>query len=185
MEEIWKDIDGYEGLYQVSNLGRVKGLEREIWIRKRKGHARRIKGVMLRQCPDKDGYFTCVLCKNNICINGGVHRIVAKAFVENPKPNEYPIVNHIDCNNQNNRSDNLEWCNNSHNIKHAYRNGRCRDQRGEKHNLAVLTADKVLWIRKNYIERDKEFGGRALARKFGVCYATISSVIKNKIWKHI
>lgn len=105
MEEIWKDIEGYEGLYQVSNLGRVKSLER--W---RKGNT---KPVLIKEkikIPRDNGrgYFITFLYKNNKQRNEYIHRLVAMAFI--PNPDNLPQVNHKDENKANNCVDNLEWC---------------------------------------------------------------------------
>lgn len=96
--EIWKDIDGYEGLYQVSNLGRVKSLNYN--------HTNQEK--ILRQIKTKGGYVIINLCKNGKSKNFLVHRLVANAFLENL--NNLPQVNHIDENKENNVVSNLEFC---------------------------------------------------------------------------
>lgn len=110
MEEIWRDIKGYEELYQVSNLGNVKSLK----YRKTKYEH------LLSQGTNKYGYKFVILCKNNKSKNFKVHRLVADAFIDNKC--QYELVNHIDGNKQNNIVDNLEWCNYSQNLIHAYNN---------------------------------------------------------------
>lgn len=116
MEEIWQDIKNYEGLYQVSNLGRVKSLERTTIGKKHGTH--KIKEKIL-----KDGkcgkYKIIVLSKNAKSKTLYIHRLVAMAFIDNPK--KYSEINHKDGNTINNIVDNLEWCNRSYNIKHSYR----------------------------------------------------------------
>ncbi len=102
-KEIWKDIKGYEGFYQVSNLGRVRSLPRP-----------QTKGGILK--PNiRNGYEAVILCVEGNIRNISVHRLVAKAFIENPKG--YKIVNHIDENKLNNNASNLEWCTQSQNIR--------------------------------------------------------------------
>ena len=104
MKEIWKDIDGYEGLYQISNLGRVKSLPRE-----RKTRSCYItKEKILKQTKNRNGYWGITLHKDYKLKTIAVHILVAKAFVDNP--NNYPIVNHKDENPSNPKVDNLEWC---------------------------------------------------------------------------
>lgn len=120
--EIWKDIEEYEGLYQVSNLGNVKSLDTIINCKGAKNidtHIR--KGRLLKQNKTTTGYYYVNLSKNAKAKPLIVHRLVAKAFI--PNINNYPIINHIDGNKLNNNVENLEWCDYSHNIKEAYRIG--------------------------------------------------------------
>lgn len=100
MEEIWKDIKGYEGLYQISNLGNVKSLNRKIKNR---------KCVELIKKPSVlRGYLKVSLCKYGEIKYYFIHRLVAETFI--PNPEKLSCVNHKDCNPSNNRVDNLEWC---------------------------------------------------------------------------
>lgn len=115
MEEIWKDIKGYEGLYQVSNLGRIKSLQR-ITVGKKYG-IHKLKEKILKE--GKCGkYNIVILRKNGKNKTLYVHRLVAKTFINNS--NNYPEINHKDGNTTNNNKENLEWCNRSYNIKHSY-----------------------------------------------------------------
>ena len=118
MKEIWKDIKSYEGLYQISNTGKIKSLERY-----KDNHSKKqlVKEKIRKQIISKTGYYTCMLTKNGNLKLFKVHRIVAEAFI--PNPNNYPIINHIDGNKLNNNVDNLEWCSYSHNEKEAYKLG--------------------------------------------------------------
>jgi hypothetical protein len=119
MEEVWKDISGYEGLYQVSNMGRVKSLERIVSPRKQ---GQRIAHEKIKQSKHtKDGYLEVTLCKNCKPKSIRTHRLVAHAFCENPF--NKAEVNHIDGNKLNNRADNLEWVTSSENQIHAYKLG--------------------------------------------------------------
>lgn len=106
MEEIWKDIKNYEGIYQVSNLGRVKSLER--WIKRKDGYKNHIKESIRKNKIINSGYLVVGLHKNGVNTNLFLHRLVAEAFIDNP--NNYPQVNHIDENKTNNCVNNLEWC---------------------------------------------------------------------------
>lgn len=99
MEENWRDVEGYEGLYQVSNLGNV------------------CRDGKIRRQGSRRGYCTVNLCKHGVVKVYFVHRLVAKAFI--PNPNEYPILNHKDENPLNNRADNLEWCTYSYNMTYG------------------------------------------------------------------
>ena len=112
MTEIWKDIIGYEGLYKISNLGRVKTLERFVKKNDRIHHLKeriRIAGL------GSSGYLQLVLCVNNIKVNKMIHQLVAESFL-NHKPNRYNlVVNHKDFNKQNNNVGNLEIVSNREN----------------------------------------------------------------------
>ena len=113
MSEIWKDIEGYEGLYQISNLGRVKRLGHQCGAIYRNEH-------LLKPCL-RDRYLSVRLSKNGKVKNCNIHRLVASAFI--PNPNNYDVVNHIDTNRMNNNVNNLEWCTQSYNCIHAVNNG--------------------------------------------------------------
>ena len=104
MEEIWKPIKGYED-YQVSNLGRIKSLKN--------GKEKIMTPGVLRK-----GYLGINLCKNGIQKPFKIHRLIAETFLDNP--DNLPQVNHKDENKQNNRVDNLEWCDNTYNIRYSW-----------------------------------------------------------------
>ena len=113
MEEIWKPIKDYEGLYEVSNLGKIKTLSRII-------NGRKMPEKIKKLDKTKQGYLRVQLSKNKENKKYSVHRLVAQAFILNP--NNLPCVNHIDENPSNNNVNNLEWCthlyNNLYNEKH-------------------------------------------------------------------
>lgn len=127
MLEIWKDIQGYEGRYQVSNLGNVKSLKdpsgkpREM-LRSLSSTKRGYKQVDLHRKGDKPKVMY-------------VHRLVAGAFL--PNPENKPVVNHKDSNPSNNRVENLEWCTQSENIQHGFREGNMKPAR---HRLGTRTS---------------------------------------------
>ena len=116
-EEIWKDVIGYEGYYKASNLGRVKSLDR---ISNSNGGEFIKKEKMLKPSVNK-GYLQVHLWGDSIKEVKKIHRIVAIAFIENNE--NKPQINHKDGNKENNHVNNLEWCSNSENQKHAYANG--------------------------------------------------------------
>lgn len=111
MSELWKDIPGYEGLYQVSNTGKIKSLN---YLNTKKEH-------LLKQSLTYDGYPKLALSKNGKKTNFDVHILVAKAFVHNPANKSQ--VNHIDGNKLNNNASNLEWCTPKENTNHAIKAG--------------------------------------------------------------
>jgi len=164
MEEIWKEteISGYF----ISNFGRLRGRSGKIiksYLNKHTGY-----------------YMICLKVKDQFdkpkCIK--IARLVAKAFV--PNPENKPYVNHIDGNKQNDVYTNLEWCTNQENVLHAYKLGLAKQKRGWNNEQAKLTPAIIEYIRKNYIPRDKEFGARALGRKFNIAHSNIVRIIENK-----
>lgn len=118
--EIWKDIKDYEGLYQVSNLGRVKSMDRIIT--RKDGISQFRKGIIKIPKINSDGYHTVTLSKNGNNKTLGIHILVARHYISNPENKSE--VNHIDFNRKNNRVDNLEWCTHQENIQHSSNNGR-------------------------------------------------------------
>lgn len=117
MKEIWKDIKGYDGYYQISNLGRVKSLERIICINNTN---RKLKDKILTPRYDKKGYLGVALNKNAIARYFKIHRLVANNFINNADNKKQ--INHKDGNKQNNKVENLEWVTNIENRKHAVDN---------------------------------------------------------------
>lgn len=115
LNEIWKDIKGYEGLYQVSNTGKIKSLKFN--------HSNKEK--IIKGNKENLGYLVVTLYKDGNRKNFKIHRLVAEAFISNPK--SLPQVNHIDGNKQNNRIDNLEWCTAKENTIHAHKIGLAND----------------------------------------------------------
>lgn len=108
IEEYWKDIEGYEGLYQISTLGKVKSLKYN-------------KEKILKPGKDTNGYLMVVLCKNGKQKECSVHRLVAQTFIHNPNSEHYTQVNHIDENKTNNTIENLEWCTSKYNSNYGSR----------------------------------------------------------------
>lgn len=105
-KEAWKDIEGYEGYYQVSTQGNVRSVDRTVHYVD--GRTARYKGKKVAINPRNNGYLKVNLYRDHTMKNISVHRLVAEAFV--PNPNNYPCVNHKDESKTNNRVDNLEWC---------------------------------------------------------------------------
>ena len=116
-DEVWKDIEGYEGLYQVSNFGNIKSLARIVHSEKRSDY--KIKEKVLKQSDTTTGYKKVELHKDNKKRKSfKVHRLVAQAFIPNPENKRE--VNHIDGNKHNNNVNNLEWVTSSENKLHAF-----------------------------------------------------------------
>lgn len=108
MNEIWKNISGYEGYYQISSLGEVRGLERKVKSSRSTSGYRTVKSKIIKARIDKYGYKTVILRKNNKDQHFTIHRLVATHFIENPS--NLPSINHKDENKLNNIYTNLEWC---------------------------------------------------------------------------
>lgn len=178
MQEIWKDVPGYEGQYQVSNTGRVRSLDRI------KPDGIFQHGTIRKTYLDACGYELVALRKNNKPKNWSVHRLVATAFI--PNPDNLPQVNHKDEIRNHNTVDNLEWCTIEYNQRYGHRRQRSSESStGEKNARAILTEKEVIEVRKTYIPGDKEYGVSALAKKYGVKYVTITKIIGGKTWKHL
>ena len=171
-EEIWKDIAGYEGKYQVSNLGRVKSLN---YLR---------KGIEKERIPNKNnsGYLIVGLHKNGKIKQFLIHRLVAEAFIENPE--NLPQVNHIDENKLNNCVENLEWCSAKYNSNYGEHNYNLRNTKSSKvPNVLQYTLDgKFL---NEYVS------GRDAERKTGFSHDGILQCCQGKyrtwkgfIWKY-
>lgn len=122
MEEIWKPIKGYEGYYEVSNLGRVRRLDRYDYGC---GYARFYKGGILKSLCGSNGYLHVMLCRDGTRLTKSVHRLVATTFI--PNPENLPQVNHKDEDKSNNTVTNLEWCSSKYNMNYGTKNRRCND----------------------------------------------------------
>lgn len=183
MEEIWKDIKGYEGIYQASNLGRIKALAR-TWYSGKSGYTKKSKPeqIMKYRLSKNTNYCLLKLVKAGREKHLYVHRLVAETFI--PNPDNLPEVNHKDGNKENNCVDNLEWVTSKENINHADKNG-LRNISGSNNWQAKFSEQDIEFIRNNYKPRDKEFGRKALAEKFRCNISVISNIIANKTYKNI
>lgn len=139
MEEIWKDINGYEGIYQCSTYGNIRSLNRYVYEHNGKRQYR--KGQMIIPRTNKNGYLQFALNKNGKRKMVYVHIIVAETFVQNLMNNN--IVNHIDGNKLNNHVENLEWCSASDNNYHAYQmlNRPISDSGGSPKTVYIIDTD--------------------------------------------
>lgn len=144
------------------------------------GDVRNIKtNKFMKKSISGTGYLTCFVDGRNELL----HRLLAETFI--PNPDNLPCINHKDGNKLNNDLSNLEWCSYSENNKHAYRTGLKKYVlgKGEKSANHKLNQEQVDYIRKHYKKYDKEFGGRALAKKFGVVETCISNLINERSWR--
>lgn len=137
MSEKWKNIKNYEGLYQVSNFGRIKSLKRTA----NNNHI--VKEKILKPQKNKNGYLFVNLYKNGNMKRKSIHRLVALAFIENIY--NFPYINHKDKNKKNNKVNNLEWCTQSYNI--IYSKGKKINQY-DKNNNFIKTWDAIADIKR-------------------------------------
>jgi|HubBroStandDraft_2_1064218.scaffolds.fasta_scaffold00002_112 hypothetical protein len=174
-QEIWKDIAGYEGYYQVSNMGRIKSLERKV-------HGRRglLKEMMLGLYPNHRGYLLVLLSKGNLKNRLIVHRLVAQHFI--PNPENKPEVNHKDGNKQNNSDWNLEWFTRLENAHHSI-NVLGKNQRGQNHAQAKIKEEDAIEI--IMLHRTGVFTYAELGRKFNLNDGHVSGIVRGKTWKHL
>ena len=173
MGEIWKDIEGYEGIYQVSNLGKVKSLERYCsthWGR------RRVPEKILNPQEKEYGYLCVDLHRDGNSKSYSIHRLVATAFI--PNPEDKPEVNHKDGDTGNNQVSNLEWATGSENVRHALQTGLISKQQFERflHLGTAAVSKKVICLNTHQI-----FNSIAEAsREFNVSSTTIYNCIHHK-----
>lgn len=178
MNEIWKPVAGYEGIYEVSNLGRVRSLDREV--ANRWGTTKPVPGAIRTIAVKREGYCFVNLFRRSRGRPMYVHRLVAIAFL--PNPEGLPQVNHIDGDKLNNRADNLEWCTGKENCQHAVAEALYQTWRGEQTVMAKLTELDVSNIRSRWASGEKQ---NALAREYGVRPGTIHKIVHRQRWQHV
>lgn len=174
MTEMWKPIIGYEGLYEVSNMGRVRSLTRISNFRDRSGriNERVIKGRTMRPQRQKSGYLHVGLSKDGNVTQYRVHRLVAAAFVDNPEG--LYEVNHIDEDKTNNRADNLEWCDHKYNNNYG-----SKPKRGARNPMAKLTNEDVEEIRHRRASGEML---KTIAADFGISINHVCNLAQGKRW---
>ena len=180
MDEIWKEMSGFEDMYEISNLSNIRNKKTKR---------------LIKQFKNRHGYVTARIYKDGVGTTRTVHRLVAKTFI--PNPENLPEVNHKDENKSNNVVSNLEWCTRIYNVYYgtglerreashaiAIKEGRTGKNIsrncGENNPNAKLSDADVLYIREHYKKNDKEFGGVPLAKKFGITKHSLYRIIKNQ-----
>lgn len=166
MEEIWKDIPGYEGHYMVSNLCRVRSLKHK-----------KVKYLKPQLNSSDRDYVNLTMHGKTKC--GFVYRLAALAFI--PNPNNYPVINHIDGNHHNNCLENLEWCTQKHNIQHAFNTGLIVSVKGSNVGSSILNENDIFRMRDllltdSFLE---------VSKIMGISRETVRGIASREQWKHL
>ena len=169
--EIWRDVVGYEGLYNVSDFGRVKSFHNGK--------------IIIRKPAFSNGYLKVSLCKDGSIRTHKIHTLVAKAFI--PNPENKPSVNHIDGNKTNNCVENLEWSTQTENMQHASQIGLLKHQglKGSDDPSSKFSDEDIRYIRENCILGSKNFGAQAFAKMYGVHSKTISRIVHGEHYAEV
>lgn len=172
-KEVWIDILGYENIYKISNLGRVKSLSRKL--NTFRGYRITNERIM-KPRKDKEGYLLVNLRLENVMTTFKIHRLVAIAFI--PNPNNKPEVNHNDGDKTNNEYTNLIWSTSKENCHHKLQHIK------STHKRFKLKANDVIFIRDFYI-KNTNVSKQNLANLFNIKKSTLDNLLKNRIWKHV
>lgn len=182
--EIWKPILGiknglYDGYYEVSNLGRVKMLPRLL------NHSKgmRVSKLKIVSGTNSHGYKVVSFKKDGIKTMKSIHTLVAMAFIDNPNPEKFNMVNHLNSDRADNRVENLEWCDAKRNAQHAYEAGRLKITKGSTRSTAILDEDKVLAIKLLY--KTGKFSYWKLSKIFNVGKTCIQNILTGNKWTHV
>lgn len=171
MEEVWKDVVGHEGLYEVSNLGRIRSLPRITTSRPMKGK------LLSTATKDTKRYEKVCLSYNGNYKYYKVHQVVARAFIDNPE--NKPQINHIDGNRHNNKVDNLEWVTSTENNSRAKKHGMLL---GENHQNTNYTEEQIKEVKLMLKQGLKNID---IERVTGINHKRISEIKCGKVWSHI
>lgn len=179
MEEIWKEIDGYDGFYEVSNKGNVRSWKIRNGKSNKKAHVPHI----LNSFKDKDGYRKCGLSKSGKTKQYRIARLVGIAFLDDTK--EHLQINHIDGNKSNDSINNLEWVTAKENVNHSIEEGlrTHKHMMGARNKNSILCKSDVLDIRNAY--RLNIFTHQEIANAYDVSRQHISAIINKKRWPHL
>lgn len=175
--EIWKEVKGFEGFYEVSNIGNVRSVVR--CVNHYLGGKSLKKSVLLKKTINNRGYYSVILKKNSFSKCSMCHKLVLESFSTNDF--NKPIVNHKNGIKTDNRLENLEWCTYSENTKHAFDNGMIYNKTKEERYNSKLTEDIVKEIRDNKLNHKNVY----YAKKYNVSKCLITNILKNKSWKNI
>lgn len=189
--EIWKDIKGYKGHYQVSNFGRVRSLDRKVTHKNNRSFL--IKGRILSNRPNGRGYLFVDLWINNKAKMFQVHRLVAMHFLPAPKKHQTD-VNHKNSIRSDNHADNLEWATRSQNMRHAVKHGYCNSDNKNwnpdtnPNLLAKTNPNKAKKLNHEIVKtmrlmREQGLTYKQIANTFGVSRQMASGICRGKFWR--
>lgn len=175
--EEWRDIAGYEGLYQVSNLGRVRSLTRDVFNGK---VFFKKSGKLMRITVSKNRYCRVTLTKDAVQTQWYVHRLVATAFL--PNPDNLPEVDHIDANPSNNQLCNLRWVTKAENMRHVFELGHHYDGTANLLKPEVVAKARATRHKKQVVRSDGEIfeSITSAARCLGVTPASVCNVLSGR-----
>ena len=178
MEEIWKNIQGYDGYYQVSNLVRVQGLDREVYVSRgsQKLNTKKVIGSIIKQKKESNGYWRLSLRKERTNKSYSIHRLVLCAFDPILSTKE---VNHKDGDKNNNQLSNLEWVTRLQNIHHAIASGLTLVQQGQSSRFAKLDNKQVATI-VQLLQQNKKIA--VIAKEFSVGRVAIQRINTGLCW---
>jgi hypothetical protein len=180
MQEIWKQIPGHELCYEISNLGRVRSLERQVGNRWGTAVGKLIPAKIRVASKNAQGYHSVHMYAKQTMKKQYVHRLVASAFI--PNPLDLPQVNHKDGDKANNQVSNLEWCDGSTNCQHAISEALYQNARGEQSFWAKLTEVDVSEIRR--LASTGMFH-REIAELYSVGRKAITKIVNRQRWAHV
>lgn len=172
MNEIWKDIEGYEGYYQVSSHGKVRSMEREVPDPRIKSGVKKVSSRVMKPGVHNRGYLKVSLRKGGAKQMLYIHRLVGSAFLE--RDEHRTTINHLDGDKTNNHVSNLEWLSHLDNVRHARETGLAPTR-----PRAKITKLDVLWIREWLSQGFKQ---QAIAEAFGLDARSISAINVGRTW---
>ena len=173
MKEEWRDILGAEGLYEVSNIGRVRSVDRVI--ERSNGLKHTVRSRVLKPAPDSRGYYRCGIMINKKLVTKKVHRLVAEAFCEG---DHSLTVDHINGIKSDNNASNLEWVTRAENVRRAVKNGLIIVPKTER----KVNLEQVLTI-KTFLKNG--WGPKKISDHMGVSIHICKDISRNRTWTHV